>query len=118
MTVLVVDDSRAMRMIVKRTLKKAGIDAPVEEAENGAVALDAIRANSYDFVLSDWNMPEMNGIELLQALRAEDHPVAFGFVTSEVTSEMRELAESSGAEFLIGKPFTPDDFERHLGGRL
>jgi len=118
MSVLIVDDSKAMRMIVKRTLKQAGFDADTEEAEDGAQALEKIRTTNYEFVLSDWNMPNMNGIDLLRALKAEDHDVKFGFVTSEVTEEMRDTATDAGALFLIGKPFTAADFERHLSSHL
>ena len=61
-------------------------------------------------MLCDWNMPEMNGIELLRALNEAGLKVHFGFVTSESTSEMREQAILAGSRFLIAKPFTPDAF--------
>jgi two-component system chemotaxis response regulator CheY len=116
MNVLIVDDSRAMRMIVSRTLRQAGYgDGNLREAADGAEALVAIQADKPDLVLSDWNMPEMNGIELLRALRAEGNDVRFGFVTSESTTEMREVAIAAGAEFLIGKPFTAENFADILG---
>jgi len=115
MRILIVDDSKAMRMIVSRVLRQTGYgSADFEEAGNGAEALAAIRANEPDLVLCDWNMPEMTGIELLQALRAEGSSVRFGFVTSESTTEMREQAIASGALFLITKPFTADGFEEVL----
>jgi two-component system, chemotaxis family, chemotaxis protein CheY len=115
MNVLVVDDSRAMRMIVSRTLRQAGYDSlTITEAENGREALQAITASAPDLVLSDWNMPEMTGIELLQALRRGGQQVPFGFVTSEGSDEMRSLADSSGALFLIAKPFTADTFRDAL----
>ncbi len=115
MKILVVDDSKAMRKIVARTLKQAGFEAhAVAEAENGVQAFDAIKAAPPDLVLSDWNMPEMNGIELLQKLRSEGHSVKFGFVTTEGTPEMRKLAMDSGALFLIAKPFTPETFQHVL----
>ncbi len=109
MKILIVDDSKAMRIIVKRTLTSAGYGGYLMvEATNGKEALDAIKASQPDFVLSDWNMPEMSGIELLTALRANDIKVPFGFVTSETTAEMRERAKDGGALFLLGKPFTPE----------
>jgi two-component system chemotaxis response regulator CheY len=116
-TILIADDSKAMRMIVKRVLRQAGFgDATIVEATNGAEALDHLRANSApDLVLSDWNMPVMTGIELLQALRDEGISVPFGFVTSESTDKMREQALAAGALFTIAKPFTPDVFEHALG---
>lgn len=108
--VLIADDSRVMRQIVIRTLRQAGYDWDVREAADGAQALAAIRADEPDVVLSDWNMPEMTGIELLRALRAEGFGTPFGFVTSEGSQEMRDTAEAAGALFLIAKPFTADTF--------
>ncbi len=108
--VLVADDSRVMRQIVVRTLRQAGFDWEVREASDGAEALEAVRAEEPDVGLSDWNMPNMTGLELLQALRAEGFETPFGFVTSEGSAEMRELAEAAGALFLIAKPFTPESF--------
>ena len=108
MKVLIVDDSKTMRMIVKRTLRQAGFDGvAVEEASNGSEALALIAKAAPDLVLSDWNMPEMSGIELLQKLRAMGSPVRLGFVTSEGTAEMRHVAKEAGALFLLAKPFTP-----------
>lgn len=119
MKILIVDDSKAMRMIVSRVLRQAGYgSATFVEACNGAEALASIRADVPDLVLSDWNMPEMTGIELLQALRAEGSTVRFGFVTSESTPEMREQAIAAGALFHIVKPFTADGFEEVLGASL
>ncbi|WP_223304737.1 response regulator [Cellulomonas sp. B6] len=108
--VLVADDSRVMRQIVIRTLRQAGYDWEVREAADGAQALEAVRADEPDVILSDWNMPEMTGIELLRRLRAEGFTTPLGFVTSEGSPEMRELADREGALFLIAKPFTPEGF--------
>ncbi len=119
MKILIVDDSKAMRMIVTRTLRQAGFgEHEFAEAENGAEGLAHVQANAPDLVLSDWNMPEMTGIEFLQALRAAGNEVRFGFVTSESTDAMRGLASESGALFLIAKPFTADTFAEALGGVL
>ena len=116
MKILVVDDSKAMRMIVIRTMRQAGFDGhDFQEAENGAEALSLIRAEGPDLVLSDWNMPEMTGIELKQALNDEGIDVTFGFVTSETTPEMRERAVAAGAAFVLAKPFTVDAFQEVLG---
>lgn len=117
MRVLIVDDSKAMRMIVMRSLRMAGLDdLSVEQAANGAEALAAIRTSTPDVVLSDWNMPEMTGMELLEALRAEGSEVPFGFITSEASAEMRELADQGAAAFFITKPFTPDVLRDALAG--
>lgn len=111
MKVVVADDSRVMRQIVIRTLRQAGYDWwEIEEAEDGAVALEKIRASQPDFVLSDWNMPEMTGIDLLRSLRSESNETPFAFVTSEGSPAMRQQADQAGALFLIAKPFTADIF--------
>lgn len=119
MRILIVDDSKAMRMIVTRTLRQAGFaDHDFAEAVDGVTALAAIAADPPDLVLSDWNMPEMSGIELLRALRAAGNDVRFGFVTSESTPAMRNTAAENGALFLVGKPFTADTFRVALAGVL
>ncbi len=116
MKILIADDSKTMRTIVKRALRQAGFeDHAVEEANNGAEALQAIKASRPDLVLSDWNMPEMNGLDLLKALRTEGIQVNFGFVTSEGTPEMHQTAKEAGALFVITKPFTADTFQSVLG---
>jgi two-component system chemotaxis response regulator CheY len=115
MNILIVDDSRAMRLIVRRALRQAGFsDDGTTEAGNGAEALKAIRASAPDLVLSDWNMPEMTGIELLVELTKDGSKVPFVFVTSESTPEMRERAHGAGAAALIGKPFDADKFRQVL----
>ena len=115
MDIMLVDDSRVMRQLVRRTLRQAGYDlGQVVEAENGKDAMTKLGSFRPQLVLSDWNMPEMNGIELLQKLRTEGNAVKFGFVTTEGTPEMRKLAMDSGALFLIAKPFTPETFQQVL----
>jgi two-component system chemotaxis response regulator CheY len=115
MKILIADDSRVMRQIVIRTLRQAGHGGhDIVEAENGKEALALVQSETPDLVLSDWNMPEMNGIDCLQALRASGSTVAFGFVTSEGSEEMRQRADAAGAAFLIAKPFTPEAFDDAL----
>ena len=119
MKILIVDDSKAMRMIVARNLRQAGYgDATISEAENGAEALASVKADEPDLVLCDWNMPEMNGIEFLHALRADGFSTMFGFVTSESNAAMREQAIAGGAAFLLAKPFNAESFQEILGGVL
>ncbi len=116
MKILVVDDSRAMRRIVSRTIRQAGYDGhEIFEAENGREALEVVKAENPDLILSDWHMPEMTGIEFLRALNAEGIEIPFGFVTSESTSEMVDMATESGALFLLAKPFTAEDMGQVLG---
>ena len=113
--ILVVDDSKAMRLIVRRTLRQAGFgDYEVDEASNGVEAISAIEQHRPELVLSDWNMPEMNGYELLKTLRAKNNEVRLGFVTTESTPEMQSLATEAGALFLIAKPFTAEQFQAAL----
>ena len=117
MKILVTDDSRVMRQIVIRTLRQAGYDDhDIIQAADGKEAFDMVASEKPDLVLSDWNMPEMTGIECLEALRASGSQVPFGFVTSEGSPEMRDKAANAGALFLIAKPFTEDTFRDALDG--
>ncbi len=115
MKVMIVDDSKSMRMIVKRTLKQAGYDdMEFEEADDGTDALAKIDDYAPELVLCDWNMPTMNGIDFLKAIREAGNNVKFGFVTTESTAEMRAAAKEAGAQFLVAKPFTAESFEKAL----
>ena len=117
MKILIADDSKVMRQIVTRTLRQAGFSGhDLVEAVDGADAFAKVQSEQPDLVLSDWNMPNMTGIELLDRLRASGSTVDFGFVTSEGSPEMREKAANAGALFLIAKPFTEDTFKEHLDG--
>jgi two-component system chemotaxis response regulator CheY len=111
MKILIADDSRVMRQIVTRTLRQAGFEGhDLVEAADGRQAFDKVVEEKPDLVISDWNMPEMTGVEVLRALRAGGNEVKFGFVTSECTQEMQEQAEAAGALFFIIKPFTAERF--------
>lgn len=111
MKILIADDSKAMRMIVVRTMRQAGLTGhDIIEAENGAQALQLTQSEEPDLILSDWNMPEMTGIEFLRALRGSGSQIPFCFVTSEGSEEMRTQAEQAGALGLIAKPFTAELF--------
>jgi two-component system chemotaxis response regulator CheY len=113
--ILLVDDSKAMRLIVRRALKEAGYGREIiVEATNGDEALTLIQEDCPDLLLSDWNMPGTNGIELLEKITSAGHKLRFGFVTSECTPEMRVRAAAAGAKFLIAKPFTADDIQSAL----
>jgi two-component system chemotaxis response regulator CheY len=114
--ILIVDDSTAMRMIIRKTLRLAGFDGhEISETDDGTKALALIKSKPPDLVLSDWNMPNMTGIELLENLAKEGIKTTFGFVTTEATSSMRQRAANAGARFLISKPFTPEAFKEILG---
>jgi two-component system chemotaxis response regulator CheY len=115
MKILIVDDSKAMRMIVRRTLRQAGYgDVECLEASDGSDALRQVGETAPDLIMSDWNMPEMTGIDLLKALNDQGVRVKFGFVTSESTGEMKASALDSGASFFITKPFTAEAFQTAL----
>ena len=104
---LVVDDFSTMRRIVRNLLKELGF-TNVEEAEDGAVALDKLRAAKFDFVVSDWNMPNMDGLTLLQSVRADPNLKALPFlmITAEAKKENIIAAAQAGASGYIVKPFT------------
>ena len=115
MKILVADDSRVMRQIVIRTLRQAGfVGHEIVQAENGRQTLELVATECPDLVLSDWNMPEMTGIDALRVLRGAGNPVPFGFVTSEGSTEMRHRARAAGAAFLVAKPFTAEAFVEAL----
>ena len=104
---LIVDDFSTMRRIIRGLLKEMGCNN-ADEAEDGAVALQMLKKAKFDFVVSDINMPNMNGFELLKAIKAEDSlkhlPVLM--VTAEARKEDIVLAAQSGAAGYIVKPFT------------
>ncbi len=119
MKILVVDDSKAMRMIVSRALRQSGYgDHERKEAGDGQQGLDVVHEWNPDVILSDWNMPVMNGLEFLQALKAEGYAGRFGFITSEGSAKIQGEAMESGADFIITKPFTGDAFKNALGDIL
>jgi len=115
MDILLVDDSKTMRMIVQRAIRQAGFRGlAIGEASNGAQGLEKLSSEQPKLILSDWNMPEMSGIDFLTQIRSEQNMVPFGFITSETSTSMRELAMSSGATFLLAKPFSPEDVQNAL----
>ena len=113
---MIVDDSRPMRMILARALRQSGRDADVLEAEHGARGLEVLDADQVDLILSDWNMPEMDGLAFLQKVRARGIRTPFVFVTTEWTPAQREIAEASGATALLEKPFTAESLDVILRG--
>ncbi len=112
---LVVDDFSTMRRIVRGLLKEMGCNH-VEEAEDGSVALQMLRANKYDFVVSDINMPNMNGFDLLKAVKADAalRHIPVLMVTAEARKEDIVLAAQSGAAGYVVKPFTKATLEEKL----
>ena len=110
MRALIVDDSKAMRMILRRALKSCGFDDFVE-AGDGREGLVALTAGARpDVALVDWNMPVMSGIEFVRAVRADDayDAMAVVMVTSETAFEHLEAALAEGANEYVMKPFTDE----------
>jgi two-component system, chemotaxis family, chemotaxis protein CheY len=116
MNVLIVDDSKAMRCIIARALREMGVPgSPYLEAANGQAALNTIASADPDLVISDLNMPEMTGMQLLRILRQDGNATPFGFVTAEASAELRQEAADAGARFVVTKPFTPANLSQALG---
>jgi len=114
---LIVDDSSVMRKIVERSLRQAGIElSEVMEAGNGMEALAAIQNKKPDLILSDINMPSMNGLEFVKKLQEvagmKDVPVVM--ITTEASESHVVEALSYGAKGYIRKPFTPDQVKEHV----
>ena len=107
MKVLVVDDFSTMRRIVKNTLRQIGF-TNIEEAEDGQKAYDRLIVEKFDFVVSDWNMPNMTGIDLLRKVRATPmiKDIPFLMVTAEAKQENIVEAIKAGVSNYIVKPFT------------
>ena len=109
MKILVVDDFQTMRRIIRNYLRQLGFNN-VEEAEDGDVALEKLKETSFDFVITDWNMPKITGIDLLKKIRTADNfkniPVLI--ITAEAEKENVVQAAQAGVNDYIVKPFTPE----------
>ena len=112
---LVVDDFSTMRRIVRNLLKELGF-SHVEEAEDGVVALKKLREGNFDFVVSDWNMPNMDGLTLLQNIRSNEalKVIPVLMVTAEAKKENIIAAAQAGANGYIVKPFTAATLDEKL----
>lgn len=116
MRILVVDDFPTMRRIVRSLLKELGF-TNVEEAEDGQEGLTRLREGGYDFVVSDWNMPNLDGLEMLKIIRADDALKALPvlMVTAEAKKENIIAAAQAGANGYVVKPFTAATLEEKMG---
>lgn len=112
---LVVDDFSTMRRIVRNLLKELGY-SNVDEAEDGVVALAKLKGGGFEFVVSDWNMPNMDGLTMLQSIRADAElkhlPVLM--VTAEAKKENIIAAAQAGANGYVVKPFTAATLDEKL----
>lgn len=115
MKILVVDDFSTMRRIIKNLLKDLGF-TNVQEADDGSTALPMLQQGDFDFVITDWNMPGMQGIDLLRAIRADDNlkhtPVLM--VTAEAKKEQIVAAAQAGVNGYVVKPFTAATLKEKL----
>lgn len=115
MKILVVDDMATMRRIVKNILKQLGF-ANVEEAENGQEGLQKLRDGAFGFVVSDWNMPVMTGIDMLRAIRADEKLKAIPVLMVTAEAQQANLVEAiqAGVSNYIVKPFTAETMQEKL----
>jgi two-component system chemotaxis response regulator CheY len=115
MKILVVDDFSTMRRIIKNLLKDLGFTS-IQEADDGNTALPMLVQGDFDFVVTDWNMPGMQGIDLLRAIRADDNlkhlPVLM--VTAEAKKEQIVSAAQAGVNGYVVKPFTAATLQEKL----
>ena len=113
--ILIVDDFSTMRRIVRATLRELGYER-VEEAENGRQGLDKLVQGAFALVIADWNMPEMNGLELVKAMRADDdlRDIPVLMVTAEAIRKSVIEAVRAGVNGYIVKPFTTQVLEGKL----
>ncbi len=115
MKVLVVDDFSTMRRIVKNLLRDLGF-TNIQEADDGSTALPMLQSGDFDFVVTDWNMPGMQGIDLLKAIRADSSlahiPVLL--ITAEAKKEQIIMAAQAGVNGYIVKPFTAGTLKTKL----
>lgn len=115
MKILVVDDMSTMRRIVKNILKQLGFNN-LEEAENGQEALTKLKADTYGFVVTDWNMPVMMGIDMLRAIRADEKlkKIPVLMVTAEAQKENLMEAVQAGVSNYVVKPFTAETMQEKI----
>jgi two-component system chemotaxis response regulator CheY len=115
MKILVVDDFSTMRRIIKNLLKDLGF-TNIQEADDGSTALPMLQQGDFDFVVTDWNMPGMQGIDLLRAIRSDDSlkhlPVLM--VTAEAKKEQIVAAAQAGVNGYVVKPFTAATLKEKL----
>lgn len=113
MKVLLVDDSATMRTIQKRCLGSLGIEEVID-AEDGQKALEQFEANTFDIILSDWNMPVMDGLTFLKEIRQKNKDIPFIMITTESERARVVTAIQAGVSDYLVKPFTPDGLKEKL----
>jgi len=113
--ILIVDDFATMRKVIRNILKQIGYEN-VAEAEDGAIGLRVLKSQKIDLIVCDWNMPNMTGLELLKAVRADDELKATPFlmVTAEALQENVVAAVKAGVSNYIVKPFTAETLNEKI----
>lgn len=115
MKFLIVDDSLAMQTILRRSLEQAGYqDNEIQLAGDGQEALDILRHWHPDLVITDWHMPHMTGIELLQEIKRQMLDFKVGLVTTETSPQRVSEARDAGALFVLHKPFSVEEFQKAI----
>lgn len=115
MKILIVEDFATMRQIIKKILRQAGYH-DILEADDGTTALPKLKTNKIDFVIADWNMPNMTGLDLLKAMRSDEalRDIPFLMVTAEANKDNIIEAVQSGVSNYIVKPFTPETLKEKI----
>jgi len=115
-TILIVDDFPTMRQIIRNFLRELGY-RNIEEATDGAAALKKVESSDIDLVITDWKMPVMEGLQLLQSIRADQHhadlPVIM--IAAEARQDQISAAAKHGVSGYIVKPFTADTLAKKIG---
>ncbi len=114
-SIITVDDSSTMRRIIKNTLQKLGFET-ILEAGNGVEALEVMSKNKVDMIVTDWNMPEMDGLTFVKAVSAKDEykDLPILMITTEAAKEDILTALRSGVNNYVVKPFTPETLQEKV----
>ncbi len=114
--ILIVDDFATMRRILKNILKQLGF-TNISEADDGSTALEQLKKNQFDLIISDWNMPKMSGLDLLKSVRGmnECKDIPFLMVTAEAQKQNVIEAVQAGVSNYVVKPFTAEQISDKLG---
>ncbi len=117
MKILIVDDSSTMRRIIINTLSRIGY-TDVVEGENGMVGLDKLGQGGVEMIITDWNMPEMDGLEFVQTVRGQNPNIPILLVTTNAAKEDIVLALQAGVNNYVVKPFTPETLKEKIESLL
>ncbi len=117
MKILIVDDSSTMRRIIINTLGRIGY-SDVVEAEHGKAGLEKLKLGGVEMIITDWNMPEMDGLEFVQTVRGQNASIPILMVTTNAAKEDIVQALQAGVNNYVVKPFTPDTLKEKIESLL